>query len=138
MSSAPARSRKVQFTLLRGCDHVFDHFIPIAAMLSSLQLPDQQQCSPWQPLEVYYTCDKHLTAASSRPHQLFANLTGQASGRRLSSLTSEQTAAMRSTICPFFTRISCWLPILSSSSANSLQLFSWVMIMSASFLQADM
>ena len=63
MSSAKKQKSTVySLTWLR---HVFDHFIPIAAMLSptsSLQLPDQQQCSSHgKPLEVYCdTCDKPI------------------------------------------------------------------------------
>ena len=49
--------------------HVFDHFIPIAAMLSptsSLQLPDQQQCSSHgKPLECTLTLTWLLICWSS-------------------------------------------------------------------------
>ena len=61
-SPAPAEKQKSTVYSLTWLHHVFDHFIPIAMLspTSSLQLPDQQQCSSHgKPLEVYCdTCDK--------------------------------------------------------------------------------
>ena len=75
--AAPAEKQKSIVYYLTWLRHVFDHFIPIAMLspTSSLQLPDQQQCSSHgKPLEVYCdTCDKlicHLcTVKNHRDHE---------------------------------------------------------------------
>ena len=63
-SPAPAEKQKSIVYSLSWLRHVFDHFIPIAMLspTSSLQLPDQQQCSSHgKPLEVYCdTCNNFI------------------------------------------------------------------------------
>ena len=76
-SPAPAKKQKSTVYSLTWLRHVFDLFIPIAMLspTSSLQLPDQQQCSSHgKSLEVYCdTCDKpicHLcTVKNHRDHE---------------------------------------------------------------------